>query len=93
MKKAEVVIGETYLATVAKRYWATVRVDAASPLGGWETTNLMSLRPIRIPTARSFHGPTKLVMCGPSNFFTRFLEVGHEKGRSRDRRGLHREGK
>lgn len=50
MKKAEVVVGERYAAKVSGAL-TVVRIDRASPHGGWDATNLETGRKVRIRSA------------------------------------------
>ena len=51
MKKAEVKIGKTYVAKISGRI-TEVRIERESPHGGWEATNLLTNRRVRIKSAR-----------------------------------------
>lgn len=51
MKKAAVEIGQRYRARVSG-HLTTIRIDAASPYGGWSATNLSTGRMIRIRSAQ-----------------------------------------
>lgn len=51
MKKANVVIGGVYLAKVSGVRGVRVRIDRESPYGGWDATNMVTKRRIRIKTA------------------------------------------
>lgn len=50
MKKQDIVIGGTYSANVSGNV-VLVLIDAESPYGGWDATNLATGRRIRIKTA------------------------------------------
>lgn len=51
MKKNEVVLGQTYLAKVSDKL-APVRIDSESVYGGWNGTNLVTGRSVRIRGAQ-----------------------------------------
>jgi len=55
MKKNEVKIGERYLAKVSGSV-SPVRLDAESPYGGWDGTNLDTGRQVRIKSAQRLRG-------------------------------------
>lgn len=50
MRKNEVMLGQTYIVKVSGTE-TKVRLDAASPFGGWVGTNLSTGRQVRIRTA------------------------------------------
>lgn len=50
MLKKDVLIGRTYAVKVSERI-APVRLDSASPHGGWNGTNLTTGRSVRIRSA------------------------------------------
>jgi len=50
MKKADIRVGEHYVAKVSKKL-AVVHIDRESPYGGWDATNISTGRAIRIRTA------------------------------------------
>lgn len=54
MKKAEVQLGATYTAKVSGRL-VHVRIDRESVYGGWDATNLVTNRSIRIRSAQRLH--------------------------------------
>lgn len=51
MKKDEVKIGETYTAKVSDKV-VPVRIDKENPRGGWDATNLVTNKQIRIKSAQ-----------------------------------------
>ena len=51
MKKADVKVGATYRAKVTNRV-VEVRIDAESPHGGWDATNLATGKKVRIKIAQ-----------------------------------------
>ena len=53
MKKNEVKIGGIYVAKISGQL-AQVRIVAESPYGGWEATNVATLRKVRIKGAQLF---------------------------------------
>ena len=50
MRKAQVTIGKTYVATVSGKR-TRVRLNSESEYGGWNATNLDTGRKVRIKTA------------------------------------------
>lgn len=58
MKKADVKIGGEYFAKVTNKK-VTVRIDAESPHGGWDATNLSTNKKVRIKTAGRLQGPAR----------------------------------
>jgi hypothetical protein len=56
MKANEIQIGGAYQAKVSDRV-VTVRIDRASPHGGWEATNLHTNKAVRIKTAGRLRAP------------------------------------
>lgn len=50
VKKVDVVVGETYLVKVSGRLVPT-RIDSVSAYGGWNATNLLTQRKIRVRSA------------------------------------------
>ena len=56
MKKAEVQIGNTYIAKVSG-VMAKVRITGESPYGGWRGKNLATGREIRIRSAARLRRP------------------------------------
>lgn len=50
MKKVEVEIGKVYIVKVSGKL-ARVLIDRESPYGGWEGTNVLTNRSVRIRTA------------------------------------------
>jgi len=56
MKQNDVQIGQHYLAKVADRV-VPVRIDRASPYGGWDATNVTTGRAVRIKTAGRLRCP------------------------------------
>jgi hypothetical protein len=57
MKKAEIKIGETYLAKVTNKV-VPVRIDAEHASGGWTATNLATSKTVRIKSAQRLHRQT-----------------------------------
>jgi short subunit dehydrogenase-like uncharacterized protein len=58
MKKADVKIGGEYFAKVTNKK-VTVRIDAESPHGGWDATNLSTNKKVRIKTVGRLQGPAR----------------------------------
>jgi len=56
MKKDEITIGGTYLAKVTDKV-VPVRLDAENPHGGWDATNLVTNKQVRIKSAQRLRGP------------------------------------
>lgn len=56
MKKDDVKIGETYKAKVTDKV-VPVRIDAEHPSGGWQATNLVTNKKVRIKSAQRLRGP------------------------------------
>lgn len=56
MKAKDVTIGGTYLAKVSTKV-VPVRIDRESPYGGWDATNLMTDRQVRIKSAQRLRCP------------------------------------
>lgn len=56
MKKDEIKVGGTYLAKVSDKV-VPVRVDAESPHGGWDATNLLTDKKVRIKSAQRLRCP------------------------------------
>ncbi|MCC7407735.1 MAG: winged helix-turn-helix domain-containing protein [Phycisphaeraceae bacterium] len=56
MKKNEVQIGKVYLAKVSDKV-VPVRIDAESPHGGWDGTNMSTNKKVRIKTPQRLRGP------------------------------------
>ncbi|MEX0654859.1 MAG: winged helix-turn-helix domain-containing protein [Phycisphaeraceae bacterium] len=56
MKKDDVKIGETYRAKVTDKV-VPVRIDAEHPSGGWQATNLVTSKKVRIKSAQRLRGP------------------------------------
>ena len=50
MKKKDVQVGKAYLAKVSERI-VPVRLDRENPYGGWDATNLVTGRSVRIKSA------------------------------------------
>jgi hypothetical protein len=50
MKAKDVVVGATYMVKVSGKL-APVRLDRESVFGGWDGTNLVTGRPVRVRTA------------------------------------------
>ena len=63
MKKADVKVGGRYRAKVSDRL-TTVRIDAASPHGGWDATNEATGKKIRIKSAQRLRGPARAATGG-----------------------------
>jgi hypothetical protein len=57
MKKADVVIGSTYVVKVSN-VLTNVRLDSTCQYGGWYGTNLATNRQIRIRTAARLRHPS-----------------------------------
>jgi len=55
MKKSEVKIGGTYLAKVTGKV-VPVRIDAANARGGWDATNTVTKKKVRIKSAQRLRG-------------------------------------
>ena len=55
MKKDEVKIGETYTAKVSDKV-VPVRIDKENPRGGWDATNLVTNKQVRIKSAQRLRG-------------------------------------
>lgn len=55
MKKDEVKIGETYTAKVTDKV-VPVRIDNENPRGGWDATNLVTNKQVRIKSAQRLRG-------------------------------------
>ncbi len=56
MKKDQIELGGTYLATVTDKV-VSVRLEAANPHGGWDATNLATGKKVRIKSAQRLRGP------------------------------------
>jgi hypothetical protein len=56
MKKDEITIGGTYLAKVSDRV-VPVRIDAENARGGWDATNLLTDKKVRIKSAQRLRCP------------------------------------
>ncbi|MEX2387541.1 MAG: winged helix-turn-helix domain-containing protein [Phycisphaeraceae bacterium] len=56
MKKDDVKIGETYRAKVTDKV-VPVRIDAEHASGGWQATNLVTNKKVRIKSAQRLRGP------------------------------------
>jgi hypothetical protein len=56
MKKDEITIGGTYLAKVSNRV-VPVRIDAENAHGGWDATNLLTGKKVRIKSAQRLRCP------------------------------------
>lgn len=50
MKKAEISLGKSYVAKISGKL-VTVRLDSESLYGGWNATNLVTGRTVRIKSA------------------------------------------
>jgi hypothetical protein len=55
MKKNEIKIGSTYAAKITNRV-VPVRIDATNPHGGWDATNLVTKKKVRIKSAAKLRG-------------------------------------
>lgn len=55
MKKDEIEIGATYAAKVSDRV-VPVRIDRENPRGGWDATNLVTNKQVRIKSAQRLRG-------------------------------------
>ena len=55
MKKNEIEIGSTYTAKITNRV-VPVRIDATNPHGGWDATNLVTNKKVRIKSAAKLRG-------------------------------------
>ena len=55
MKKAQVIIGETYVAKVSG-ILAPVRIDSVCSYGGWNGINAKTNRQVRIKSAQRLRG-------------------------------------
>ena len=55
MKKADVKVGGTYAAKVSGKV-VPVRIDAENPRGGWDATNTVTRKKVRIKSARRLRG-------------------------------------
>ncbi len=55
MKKNEIKIGSTYTAKITNRI-VPVRIDATNPHGGWDATNLVTKKKVRIKSAAKLRG-------------------------------------
>jgi len=58
MKKNDVKTGKFYTAKVSNRM-ATIRIDAESPHGGWEATNITTGKKVRIKSAQRLRRETR----------------------------------
>ena len=58
MKKDEIKIGKHYAAKVSGRM-ATIRIDAESPHGGWDATNITTRKKVRIKSAQRLRHETR----------------------------------
>jgi len=58
MKKADVKVGGTYLAKVSGKV-VPVRIDAQNPRGGWDATNTVTRKKVRIKSAQRLRGAAK----------------------------------
>lgn len=55
MRKADVLVGETYIAKVCNAL-VPVRLESTSIFGGWNGRNLKTGRPIRVKSAQRLRG-------------------------------------
>lgn len=58
MKKDEIKIGGTYMAKVTDKV-VPVRLDAENSHGGWDATNLVTNKKVRIKSAQRLRGPAR----------------------------------
>jgi hypothetical protein len=58
MKKDDIKLGGTYMAKVTDRV-VPVRLDRENPRGGWDATNLVTNKQIRIKSAQRLRGPAR----------------------------------
>ena len=58
MTKDQIKIGGTYLAKVTDKV-VPVRLDAENPHGGWDATNLVTNKKVRIKSAQRLRGPAE----------------------------------
>jgi hypothetical protein len=58
MKKDEITNGNTYSAKVSDKV-VPVRIDRENPRGGWDATNLVTNKTIRIKRAQRLRGPVE----------------------------------
>ena len=65
MKKADVKIGGEYYAKVTNKK-VVVRIDAENSSGGWDATNLLTNKKVRIKTAARLQGPARAVTTPPA---------------------------
>jgi hypothetical protein len=56
MKKNDVKVGQTYLAKVTDKV-VPVRIDGENPHGGWDATNTVTGKKVRIKSAQRLRGP------------------------------------
>ncbi len=56
MKKSDVKVGGVYAAKVSDKI-APVRIDAENPHGGWDATNMKTMKRVRIKSAQRLRGP------------------------------------
>ena len=56
MKKDQIEIGGNYMAKVSDKV-VPVRIDAVNSHGGWDATNLMTNKKVRIKSAQRLRGP------------------------------------
>jgi hypothetical protein len=56
MKSSDITIGGTYTAKVSDRL-VPVRIDRVSPHGGWDATNLVTNKTVRIKSAQRLRSP------------------------------------
>jgi hypothetical protein len=58
MKKDEITIGNTYSAKVSDKV-VPIRIDRENSRGGWDATNLVTNKTIRIKSAQRLRGPVE----------------------------------
>jgi len=58
MKKHEVKVGGTYLAKVSDKM-VPVRIDGENPHGGWDATNMVTKKSVRVKSAQRLRGEAK----------------------------------
>jgi hypothetical protein len=66
VKKDEVKIGETYTAKVSDKV-VPVRIDKENPRGGWDATNLVTNKQVRIKSAQRLRGRVATPALAPAS--------------------------
>ena len=87
MTKDEIKIGGTYLAKVTDRV-VPIRIDAENRHGGWDATNLVTNKQIRIKSAQRLRGPADKKSAKPEAGeakITKAVAEGPGTGRRRQR--------